>query len=456
MPERAAIFGDFVSEQERHRLESRSAEQPNALVWPESALGRDELSTVSLILVDLDNPRYRAPEFLLSLSAPGCRASIIGKIDKPTLEDTLQVSKLGVAQVLTPEQCLQRLDEFLAQLEKPVSVSAPQKPSYFSTRALIGSSPETAEIRNTIKLLSEVDFPSALILGETGTGKSLITKVLHNCGLRASHNLVEVNCSAIPDELFESELFGHVKGAFTGAGADKPGLFEFAENGTIFLDEVGTLSSSAQAKLLKILEDKKLRRVGAVTDTTINVRVVAATNRDLEKAVATGSFREDLYYRLNLLTITIPPLRSRPDDIPAIAEHYLDYYCTNYGKPGIILHADTRALLQQYHWPGNVRELCNVLERAVLLNKSGVVVPSDINIAIRSSRLSLSDRRRIEIDVPPQGITLEEAQLAVVKQILNMCGWNKSEAARILRISRPRLRRILEDSGLDQNRRTGQ
>lgn len=454
MPERAAVFGDIVSKENRRQLEKRSANHRDRLVWSNDTTINEDVANLALILVDLDNPRFRDPQFLLSLATPGHHAALIGKVNQPTLEDTLQVSKLGVAQVLTPDQCLQKLDQFLTQLERPPSEPSPHESTYFTTRALIGSSPETAEIRNTIKLLSEVDFPSALILGETGTGKSLVTKMLHNNGLRASHNLVEVNCSAIPDELFESELFGHIRGAFTGAGADKPGLFEFAENGTIFLDEVGTLSGSAQAKLLKILEDKRLRRVGAVADSVINVRVVAATNRNLEKAVAAGTFREDLYYRLNLLTITIPPLRSRPDDIPSIAEHYLDYYSTNYGKPGIILHTDTMGLLQRHHWPGNVRELCNVLERAVLLNKSGVIVPGDINIAIKSSRLSLTDRRKIEIDVPPQGISLEEVQLAVVKQVLNMCGWNKSEAARILRISRPRLRRILEEAGLEQNRRT--
>jgi transcriptional regulator with PAS, ATPase and Fis domain len=457
MPGKAAIYGNILSDQDRRLIEGEASNHREQLLWLNDTTVNGNPADLSLIFVDLDNPLFRDPEFLISLSDPVRGATLIGKFDQPTLENTLQVSKLGVAQVLTPDQCLKRLDQFLKQLESvPPSVSTPatQKINRFTVQAVIGSSSQTAEIRNTIKLLSEVDFPSALILGETGTGKSLICKVLHHSGLRAPHNLVEVNCSAIPDELFESELFGHVKGAFTGAVSDKPGLFEFAKHGTIFLDEVGTLSASAQAKLLKILEDKKLRRVGAVEPIDIDVRVVAATNRDLEKEVAAGNFREDLYYRLNLLTITIPPLRTRPEDIPAIVEHYLEFYCTNYSKPGILIHPDTMELLRHYLWPGNVRELCNVLERAVLLNKTGVIASTDINIALKTSRISVGERRKIEIDVPPQGISLEEVQLSVVKQILNMCNWNKSEAARILRISRPRLRRILEENGLDQNRRS--
>ena len=181
--------------------------------------------------------------------------------------------------------------------------------------------------------------------------------------------------------------------------------------------------------------------------------MLTATNIDLREAVKAGRFREDLFYRLNLLTITVPPLRERPDDIPEIVDYYLGYYATNYGKPGITVDPETLNRLMQYDWPGNIRELCNVVERAVLLNKSGIIMPDEVNIAIKTGRLTIADRQQIIIDVPPQGITLLEVERSVVKQVLNLVDWNKSEAARLLGISRPRLRRILDSEVLDQNRR---
>jgi two-component system, NtrC family, response regulator AtoC len=454
MPDRAILYGAVVAQEDRQALLDRCDANPKLLLCPETATLPERPVVPSLIFVDLDDPAFAKPDFLASLATAGSQVTLIGKTVQPSMDISLRVSKFGVAEVLTPDQCLKRLDQFLKQLEAPPKpVAADNGGLRYTTRAIIGNSAQTTEIRKTIKLLGEVDFPSALILGETGTGKNLISRVLHHCGGRASHNLVEVNCSAIPDELFESELFGHVKGAFTGAASDKVGLFEFAQHGTIFLDEIGNLSSSAQAKMLKILEDKRLRKVGAVNSEDIDVRVIAATNRDLERALETGAFRSDLYYRLNLLTIRIPPLRERPEDIPPMVEHYLDYYATNYAKPGIVIDEETLDLLREYRWPGNVRELCNVVERAVLLNRSGVIKSSDINVALKSSRLTVADRCQIVVEVPPQGITMEEIEREVVLQVLNACRWNKSEAARLLSISRPRLRRILDKSGLDQNRR---
>jgi DNA-binding NtrC family response regulator len=248
-------------------------------------------------------------------------------------------------------------------------------------------------------------------------------------------------------------LFGHVKGAFTDAKSEKIGLFEYAQNGTLFLDEVGSLSSSAQAKLLKILEDKKLRRVGDIGEKDINVRVVAATNINFEEAIREGRFREDLYFRLNLLVIEIPPLRERPEDIPPLAEHYLGYYAGLYGSQETVWSQPALQALKQHSWPGNVRELCNVIERVVLLSKGREITAADIESACKKGRVTLKERQQLVIEVPAHGISLDELESNIVKQVLDMCEWNKSEAARFLKISRPRLRRILEDSGLEQNRR---
>jgi DNA-binding NtrC family response regulator len=448
----AAVYGDVISATKRRKLLSDADGHPGCLAWYDNPELFEPGSAPSSVFVDLDDPQFAASDFLISLATGGEKIKIIGKANESDLDHALHFSKLGVAEILPPDQCLERLHELLEGLETDLKPK-PKKGSQFSREAIVGDSPQTEEIIATMEVLSQVDFPSALILGETGTGKSLICKVLHNSGQRASHNLVEVNCSAIPDELFESELFGHIKGAFTGADSDKQGLFEYAQDGTLFLDEVGNLSATAQAKLLKILEDKKLRKVGAVTESDINVRVVAATNLNLTLAIASGKFREDLYYRLNLLTIEIPPLRERRQDIQCLVSHYLEFYAVMYAKSGIKISRSAAEAMTTYHWPGNVRELCNVIERAVLLCQTKTIKPQDIKLALKKGRLSIADRQQIIINVPPHGLTLADAEQQVTKQVLNLFDWNKSETAKFLGISRPRLRRIIEAGGLEQDRR---
>jgi len=452
MPDRAIIYGDIVDENQRRKINDKYSGGGEYLLWKNEAEIIDSRENLSQIFVDLDNPIFSAPDFLMSLVTTGENVKIVGKLNKPSMDEAIRVSKMGVSELLTPDECLKRLHDFLDKIENIKEIT-PGESSKIGIAALYGASRQVAEIRRTIALLSDVDFPSALILGETGTGKSLICKILHNTGIRARHNLVEVNCSAIPDELFESELFGHTRGAFTGAKTEKMGLFEYAQDGTLFLDEVGNLTASAQGKLLKILEDKKLRRVGDINEKDINVRVVAATNINLGKAIEDSTFREDLYFRLNLLTIEIPPLRERPEDIPEIIGHYLSFYSTLYRKPEVSISESAVEEMQRYKWPGNVRELCNIIERAVLLTRTDKIKYQDIKDALKKGRISASEREQIVIEIPPQGVSLKEIEQDVIKQVLNMCSWNKSEAAKFLKISRPRLRRILESIGVEQNRR---
>jgi len=452
VPSRTIIYGDIVESSARRRLEESSREYVDLFSWRDNSEVVELGDKPAVVFVDLDNPQYSQPEFLAAIAISNKKGKLIGKAKGLTADETLRLSRLGVCEILKPDQCLERLEKLLSEIEN-VQEAEKNLPTRANIHALIGVSSQMMDIRETIKLLSEVDFPSALILGDTGTGKGIVSQILHHSGSRSQHNLVEVNCYSIPDELFETELFGHVKGAFTDAKADKAGLFEYAQDGTLFLDEVGNLSASAQAKLLKVLEDKKLRKLGAVSETDVNVRVVAATNLNLGDAVANGTFREDLFFRLNLLTIEIPPLRERIEDVPELLEYYLGYYATNYRKPGIRFTDKAIAKAQQYHWPGNVRELCNVVERAILFNKSGIIKPADLNVVISNSRISIRDRQHISINVPPQGISLQDIEVTVVKQVLNMCEWNKSAAAEFLKISRPRLRRIIESAGLERNRR---
>jgi two-component system NtrC family response regulator len=452
MSDNAVIYGSIMSEQQRRGLCDCSAETRQALQWRNEPIPFRTGDADALIFVNLDDSRFADPGFLLSLSEAGQTGKLIGKADSFTMDDAIRFSKLGVAEILTSDQCFQRLTKLTARLMDGIRQKS-TLPSRFAGDALIGNSAQLNQIKKTVELIRDVDFPSALILGETGTGKSLVSKILHNSGTRSGHNLVEVNCSAIPDELFESELFGHVKGAFTDAKKDKIGLFEYADNGTLFLDEVGNLSQTAQAKLLKIVEDRRLRRVGDVGEKDVNVRVVAATNVNLEQAINAGRFREDLFYRLNLITLRIPSLRERPDDIPDLISHFISFYSAMYGKPELTIEAAAVELMQQHGWPGNVRELSNVIERAVLLSKNKQINHGEINAALGQDRITVADRQQLVIDLPAQGLTMDAIEASVVKQVLNMFNWNKSKAAKFLSISRPRLRRILSHAGVEQDRR---
>ena len=240
-------------------------------------------------------------------------------------------------------------------------------------KQLIGVSPEIEEIRHQIRVLAENDNVDLLVIGETGTGKEVVVRTIHEMSPRASMPMVKINCGAIPETLLESELFGYEKGAFTGAAKAKKGLFELADGGMVFLDEVGELPLSMQAKLLTFLEDRRFRRVGGLRDIEVSVRIAAATNRDLEEEVREGRFREDLYYRLNVLQIRIPPLRERRDDVPVLCEYYLKHFNRKFGRKVDGISPEFMDALKQYSWKGNVRELRNVMERCVLFSRGNLL-----------------------------------------------------------------------------------
>jgi len=295
-------------------------------------------------------------------------------------------------------------------------------------------------LQRTLDLASRV-IPHAsatvLLRGETGTGKELLARAIHYNGPRNESPFVDINCAAIPENLLESELFGHEKGSFTGAVGTKPGLFEVAEGGTIFLDEIGHLSLPLQGKLLRVLEDRSIRRVGGVQTRSIDVRVISASHVDLGAAARRGEFREDLYYRLNVLPIKLPPLRERPEDIPLLARHFISRFAREYQLVEPVLTPTARGALAAHQWPGNIRELRNVLERAVVMTAGS---------ALDEAALGLSPPTR---NVPAQSslrfpAPLRELELAATVEMVRLCRNNKSEAARRLRISRTRLLRILD------------
>jgi two-component system response regulator AtoC len=329
---------------------------------------------------------------------------------------------------------------------------------------LTGDNPKMREIRDIIEQVADTDI-TVLIRGESGTGKEVVARTLFQLSGRRDQPFVKVNCAALPSELLESELFGFEKGAFTGAHKRKLGKFEYANHGTIFLDEISEMHPSLQAKLLQVLQDGEFSRLGSESDVCVDTRIIAATNRNLEDAVADGSFREDLYYRLNVVTVHLPPLRDRRDAVPLLVEQFLQKNNEQYSKNLTHLSPDTMEIFAKYHWPGNVRELENLVRRMVVLDNEAAVVEE---IKLTGSRLQEREEANDSLDLGAlgadfsnkQGIDLKAisrraAQLAekgVIEKVLQETRWNRKEAAQRLQISYKALLYKMKENGLSQNR----
>jgi len=301
----------------------------------------------------------------------------------------------------------------------------------FSFAGLPGKSRQFAATLKQASQLAGVET-TVLIQGESGTGKELIAKAIHYNSRRRAHPFVVVNCGAIPENLVESELFGHKRGAFTGALVDQKGKFESADTGTIFLDEVGELPLAAQVKLLRVLQEKQVDVVGSPVPKSVDVRIIAATHRNLRDMVRAGEFREDLFYRLSVAPLTVPPLRSRRDDIPPLVHHFLSQINERMGKSAR-MSQEVVSRLVEYDWPGNVRELENIIERLVVFNASGAIEASELPPEVSSAGKVLGGLR---MEVPDEGVALEEVEKALLLTALNRNGWNQSRAARYLGLSR--------------------
>ena len=295
------------------------------------------------------------------------------------------------------------------------------------TEGMITASSAMAELLD-VAMRAAGSEASVLITGESGTGKEVLARLIHQNSPRSSGPMVAVNCAAIPDTLIESELFGHVKGAFTGAVANRKGRFQSAARGTLFLDEIGDLKLEMQAKLLRAVQEREVEPVGADRRTPVDVRLISATNRDLREAMANGEFREDLYYRLGVIPLHIPPLRERREDIPALVVHFLKKLNA---PPEVSFADDAIALLREYEWPGNIRELQNLVERLVILRRSEVIQAADIVFGTGATA-----SRDFLPDIPPDGISLDEVEKELIVKALARSSGNRSEAARLLRIPR--------------------
>jgi DNA-binding NtrC family response regulator len=333
------------------------------------------------------------------------------------------------------------LDEFL---ERRATVSSEDRsPAVQRFREMIGRDEKMLVIFEWIRTAAKSDI-SVLILGPTGSGKELVARMIHELSRRGTHRFQAVNCAALPDTLFESEIFGYEKGAFTGAHDRKPGRLELANNGTLFLDEIGDMSLMAQAKLLRVLEERRFERLGGNTSIEVNFRLISATNRPLDQFVRDTRFREDLYYRVNAFSIRLPSLRERSSDIPVLAQRFLARYCAANGLPldGKSFSREAADQLMHYHWPGNIRELESTVSRAALSSPGRVIRPQDIEFLHAAEAPVETSRERLP--------SLADAERAHIARVLESVHWNKKQAAAILEISRGTLYRKIVEYGLEE------
>jgi len=310
----------------------------------------------------------------------------------------------------------------------------------YGLEAIVGASPPMREVKALLRRIAATPASTVLLTGETGTGKDLAAKALHHNSARAQRPFVNITCSAIPEQLLESELFGHERGAFTDARQQKRGLFEIADGGTVFLDEIGEMTPALQAKLLRVLEDRTFKRVGGLQDIRVDVRVVAATHRDLAQAVRDGRFREDLFYRLKVMPIHLPPLRERTGDVALLAKFFVDGFNREFKKGVVGIAVKALTLLDGDPWPGNVRELRNAIERAMLLTDREWLQPEDFAVVPQSA----SGQFRL----PDNGVKLDEIERQFLVQALDRAAWNQTNAAKLLGINRDQVRYRMEKFGL--------
>jgi DNA-binding NtrC family response regulator len=415
-----------------------------------SAVARSE-EGVDLVLLDFKLPDGDGLSVLRSIKERDAETLVILLTAYSGVETAVEAMKQGAYHYANKPF---NLDEIVLLVEKALETTrlrrevrtlrAGQAQPYGLDR-IVGASPALITVKALLRKVAGSPASTVLLSGESGTGKDLAAKVLHYNSDRASKPFMNITCSALPEALLESELFGHERGAFTGADRQKRGLLEMADGGTVFLDEIGEMVPALQAKLLRFLEEKTFKRVGGAVDIRVDVRVVAATNRHLQEEVRAGRFREDLFYRLNVLPIVLPPLRERAEDIPVLIEFYVDAYNREFKKHvrGVSPAAVKR--LQAYGWPGNVRELRNVVERAMLLSEAEVLTEADLAVGGAGS-VRLGER----VELPASGIDLEQLERSLVVQALERTSWNQTRAATLLGLNRDQIRYRIEKFHLEK------
>lgn len=431
---------------------------------PKAALKSLENNTIDLVISDLTMPEMTGIEFLTHIKDRSPNTSMIMITAFGSTETAVQAMKLGAADyILKPFQ----IDAIKIAISKALKTQALQEENRelrkelqktFSFANLIGNSRLMMDMYSLIERVSQTKT-NVLIFGESGTGKELVAHAIHNSGPEANSPFVAINCGAIPENLLESELFGHKKGAFTGAISDTKGLFQQADGGTVFLDEIGEMPLGLQVKLLRAIQTKSFRPVGGSEDISADLRFICATNKDLEEAVKNGNFREDLFYRLNVIQIRVPSLRDRKDDIPMLAKHFLQKFSVVMGKPIKSISNEAMKILSRYDYPGNVRELENTIERAVALETREIILPENLPQKIRDFVAGEGAVEHASITAPAQ-VKLDETGFNLEKQVeeferkhillaLEKTGGVKKKAAELLGLSFRSFRYRIEKYGIE-------
>jgi len=409
---------------------------------------------VDLVLTDVRMPEMDGVDVLARLKAIQSDLPVVMLTAHGTITSAVEAMKLGAFDYLTKPFERERLKAVVRKALEMAALASENRQlrqviaERFSFASMIAGSRAMRAVTDTASRVAQADT-TVLLEGESGTGKELLAKAIHFHSGRSRGPFVTINCGAIPEQLLESELFGHRRGSFTGAVSDKKGKFEAADRGTIFLDEIGELPLMLQVKILRVLQEREIDKVGDTRPIRVDVRVIAATNRDLEKMIADGGFRDDLYYRLAVVSIRMPPLRERADDIPLLVDHFLNKHTERLGKPRPDIDKVVYAAFNRHAWPGNIRELENVIERALVLDRDGRIGIDDMPGRLRAADQQVGTLR---MELPDEGISLEEVEKELLLAALQKHAWNQTRAANYLRITRSTLLYRIQKFGLERPR----
>ncbi len=415
----------------------------------DDALKKITQEELDIVLLDINMPGLDGLQTLKEIKKIKPQLAVIIITGYGTCETAIDAQKFGCYEYITKpfrlpeiknviEQAL--IDKDYLKKNKRSKKSAPAVPSRPQSVPIIGRGKKIQEIYRLIARVINMEG-TVLIQGKSGTGKDLIARLLHFNGPRANEPFITVNCAAIPDTLLEAELFGHEKGSFTDAHKERKGKFELANGGTLFLDEIGDMSFNLQAKILRVMQSKTFNRLGGEEEIHANVRLIAATNKDLRKAVQEGHFREDLFFRLDVLPITLPSLQERKEDLPDLISHFIARYSELVKKKVSFISPEAKEMLLQYNWPGNIRELENAIQHAIVLANGYVLLPDHLPVSIRNQT---AGSKQISIDL---GLTLDEIEKIYIQETLKMVNGNQTKAADILKVHRNTLHRLLEKYG---------
>ncbi len=404
----------------------------------EEALEKAASSHPDLVIADLQLPGRSGLDLIGDLNERGIDSTVVVLTAHGTIDSAIEATRRGVYDYIIKPIEIERLTTVImkglerAAMRQEVQLLRREMVRSGRFQQLVGKSPRMLELYRMIEQVAPTNA-SVLITGESGTGKEVVARTIHSLSPRASARFIALNCAAIPENLLESEILGHEKGSFTGATSSRIGSFEIADKGTLFLDEIAEMPVALQSKLLRVLEDRKVRRVGGTREVPVDVRVVAATNACVEDRLKSGQLREDLYFRLNVFTLRLPALREHPEDIPLLAQTFLHEYAQENNKAIVGFSDEALEIMRLFDWPGNVRELRNAVQRAVIVAKGEEIHAGDLPPAVRPIvRRDRSDSSALSI---PVGTPLEEVERAMILETLNACGGNKTRAATMLGIS---------------------